>query len=90
MRARKRSNKKLSVIPKLSVVLAVANHAAMGTALGLFFAFVLTQAPSFGILPLINLSDDPGATLAIFVGTVVLTFGVGAALTGFLLMAEDF
>jgi hypothetical protein len=84
MRAKKRSNIQTAV-----VVLAIANHAAMGVALGLVFALVLTLTPFFGVLPLINHSDDPGATMATFVGTVVLMFGVGAALTGLILMMED-
>lgn len=72
-----------------TVALAVANHAAMGVALGLVFALILTWIPFFGVRPLINHSDDPTGTLATFVGTVVLMFGVGAALTGLLLTMED-
>jgi len=84
-----RTRKKPTIIPKPGVVLAVANHAAMGVALGLVFALILIRVPFFGVLALINLSDDPGATMETFVGTVVLMFGVGAALTGFVLMMED-
>jgi hypothetical protein len=84
MRAKKRSN-----ILGSGVVLAVVGHAAMGVALGLVFALILTWTPFFGVLPLINLSTDPEATMAMFVGTVVLMFGIGAALTGFVLMMED-
>lgn len=89
MRARKRSNGKPSAAAKPSVALAMANHAAMGVALGLVFALILIWAPFYGALPLIDLSDDPGATMTTFVGTVALMFGVGAALTGFVLMMED-
>jgi hypothetical protein len=84
-----RARKKPSAVVKPSTVLAVANHAAMGVALGLVFALILIWTPLFGILPLINLSDDPAMTMETFVGTVVLMFGVGAALTGFVLMMED-
>jgi hypothetical protein len=84
MRARKRSN-----IPSPGVVLAVANHAAMGVALGLVFALILIWTPFFGVRALINLSDDPKLTMETFIGTVVLMFGVGAALTGLVLMLED-
>jgi uncharacterized membrane protein len=84
MRARKRS-----IIPKPGLVLALANHAAMGIALGLVFALILICTPFFGVRALINLSDDPGTAMATFVGTVILMFGVGAALTGFVLMMED-
>lgn len=84
-----RTRKKPTIIPKPGFVLAVANHAAMGVALGLVFALILISTPFFGVRALINLSDDPGATMATFVGTVILMFGVGAALTGFVLMMED-
>ena len=81
--------RKRSSISKAGVVIAVANHAAMGVALGLVFALILTLAPFFGVLALINHSDDPRATLTLFVGTVVLMFGIGSALTGLILMMED-
>ena len=84
-----RARKKPSIIPNPGLVLAVANHAAMGVALGLVFALILIRTPLFGVLALINLSDDPSATMATFVGTVILMFGIGAALTGFVLTMED-
>lgn len=84
-----RARKKPSAVPKPGLLLAVANHAAMGVALGLVFALILIWTPFFGVLPLIDLSDDPSVTIETFVGTVVLMFGVGAALTGFVLMMEE-
>ncbi len=84
MRPKKRSN-----LPDAGKVFAVATHAAMGVALGLVFALILTWTPFFGVLALIRLSDDPQVTLATFVGTVVVMFGIGAALTGFILMMEE-
>lgn len=87
MRARKPSNSKRSKLSKLGIVLAVANHAVMGVALGLAFALILTWTPFFRIRDLIN--TDPKMTMAGFVGTVVLMFGIGAALTGAILMMED-
>jgi hypothetical protein len=84
-----RARKKPSAVPKRGLILAVANHAAMGIALGLVFALILIRTPFFGVLALINLSDDPTLTMETFVGTVVLMFGVGAALTGFVLMMEE-
>jgi protein-S-isoprenylcysteine O-methyltransferase Ste14 len=84
-----RARKKPSVVVKPGTVLAIANHAAMGVALGLVFALILIWAPFFGVLALINLSDDPVMTMETFVGTVVMMFGVGAALTGFILMMEE-
>jgi hypothetical protein len=87
MRARKRPNSKRSKLSKLDIILAVANHGAMGVALGLAFALILTWSPFFRVRDLIN--TDPRMTMAGFVGTVVLMFGIGAALTGVILMMEE-
>jgi hypothetical protein len=84
-----RARKKPSAVPKPGLILAVASHAAMGVALGLVFALILIWTPFFGVLPLINLSDDPSVTMETFVGSVVLMFGVGAALTGLVFMMEE-
>jgi hypothetical protein len=84
-----RARKKPTIIPKTGRLLAVANHAAMGIALGLVFALILIRTPFFGVLALIDISDDPSATMTTFVGTVILMFGVGSALTGFVLTMED-
>ena len=88
MRAKKRSGKR-SNIPAPGVIVAIANHAAMGIALGLVFALILLSTPFFGVRPLIAVSDDPMMTMATFIGTVVVMFGIGAALTGSILMMED-
>jgi hypothetical protein len=82
MRARRRSTILMS-----GIVLAVAGHAAMGV--GLVFAMILTSTPFFGVLPLINLSTDPATTMTVFVVTAVSMFGIGAALTGFILTMEN-
>jgi hypothetical protein len=84
-----RARKKPSAVPKPGLILAVASHAAMGVALGLVFALILIWTPFFGVVPLINLSDDPSVTMETFVGSVVLMFGVGAALTGLVFMMEE-
>jgi hypothetical protein len=89
MRTNKRSNKKRSNGLTSGIVLAVASHAAMGVALGLVFALIVIWTPFFGRLALINLSTDPDTTMTVFVGTAVSMFGIGAALTGFILMMED-
>lgn len=86
---KQRTTTRQANVGKSGVVLAVANHAAMGTALGLVFVLILVSTPFFGVLPLIRLSDNPEAAMATFVGTAALMFGVGAALTGFILMMED-
>ncbi len=87
--SRKRTPHQPSNVSRPNIVLAVANHAAMGVALGLVFALILTSTPFFGVLPLIAVSDNPAQTMATFVGTAALMFGVGAALTGFILVMED-
>lgn len=89
MSARKQSERKPAHLSRSSKVLAVASHAAMGTALGLVFALVVIWTPFFRVLTLISLSDNPHAMLVTFVGTAALMFGVGAALTGLIFMFEE-
>ena len=89
MRDRKPPNHKRSTLPKSATALALANHAVMGIALGMVFVLIVTSTPFFGVLAYINGGTDPAMTMAGFVGTVVLMFGVGAALTGFILMMEE-
>ena len=66
---------------KPSVLLGLASHTAMGIALGLAFALVLSFADAFGIMGLIAHSADPRTTMIVFVGSFTLAFGVGATLT---------
>jgi hypothetical protein len=74
----------------LASVLKLAGHAAMGVAMGLVFALVLTLTNPSGIMTAIDQCPTPRATFAVFVSTVALTFGIGAALTGFFfMMTED-
>jgi hypothetical protein len=84
MRARKRSG-----ALKVDGVVAIASHATMGIALGLVFTLILFSIPLFGVIELIDHSMDPAGTMAVFVGTVATMFGIGAALTGAILMMED-
>lgn len=90
-RTNSKTKARQAIVGKSGVVFAVANHAAKGTALGLVFALILVSTPFFGVLPLIRLSDNdnPQETMAMLVGTAALMFGVGAALTGFILMMGD-
>jgi hypothetical protein len=88
-RTNSKTKARQAIVGKSGVVFAVANHAAMGVALGLVFALILVSTPFFGVLPLIRLSDNPQETMTMLVGTAALMFGVGAALTGFILMMED-
>lgn len=56
---------------------------------GAAHSLIVIWTPFFGKLALINLSTDPQTTLTVFVGTAVSMFGIGAALTGFILMMDD-
>jgi hypothetical protein len=74
--------KKRSVLIKPSVLLEVANHTAMGVAVGLAFAFLATHITALGIATLINYSPAPDAVMLMFVATCTIGFGIGATLTG--------
>ncbi|MGJ5178318.1 hypothetical protein ACQR16_09490 [Bradyrhizobium oligotrophicum] len=75
--------KKRSAVIKSGLLVELACHTFMGIALGLGFAFALTQVDAFGISRLIAHSLDPHVTYMIFVGALTLSFAVGATLTGF-------
>jgi len=72
-----------------SVLLVLASHTAMGVAMGLAFAFVLTLVDRIGVMALINHSADPKTTMLVFVGSFTLAFGVGATLTGLVFMMME-
>lgn len=58
--------------------------------MGLAFVIVLTRFDPTGIMTLIGDSPRPRATLLLFEGTVVLSFTIGATLTGLVfMMTED-
>jgi hypothetical protein len=65
-----------------SVLLEVVGHMAMGVAVGLAFAFILTHITAFGIATSISLSPAPDALMDLLVSTCAITFGIGATLTG--------
>ena len=81
--------KKTTVLLKLSMLLELASHGAMGVALGLTFALILIRAPGFGVSALIAANSHPHDILLIFVGTCALMFGMGAALTGLMFRATE-
>ena len=56
-----------------AIMLEVASHMAMGIALGLGFAFILTHVAAFGIGALIDRSADPENTMQGFVMTCATT-----------------
>jgi hypothetical protein len=74
--------KKQSVLIKPSLLLEVASHTAMGVAVGLAFAFLVTHITALGIATLIDHSPAPDAAMTMLVGTCAITFGIGATLTG--------
>lgn len=51
----------------------------MSVALGLVFALVVIWTPFFDGRALMDLSPDPGSTMAVFVGTVVSIWNRGRA-----------
>jgi flagellar motor component MotA len=82
--------KKWPALIKPSLLLEVAGHGAMGVAVGLAFAFVVTHIAASEIATFINRSPAPAAALLSFVGTCATTFGIGATLTGLVMtLTED-
>ena len=74
--------KKRSALIKPSLLMEATSHTAMGVAVGLAFAFLVTHLTAFGIASLINYSPAPDAVRLMFVGTCAISFGIGATLTG--------
>ena len=71
-----------------SVLLEIASNMAMGVAMGLAFAFVLTHVTALGFATLIGQSATSDTTILVIV--CVTMFGIGAPLTWLLFkMAED-
>jgi hypothetical protein len=82
--------KKRSALMKPSLLMEATSHTAMGVAVGLAFAFLVTHITSLGIATLINYSLAPDAVMLMFVGTCAITFGIGATLTGLAItLTED-
>jgi hypothetical protein len=82
--------KKRSALMKPSLLMEATSHTAMGVAVGLAFAFLVTHITALGIATLINYSLAPDAVMLMFVGTCAITFGIGATLTGLAItLTED-
>ena len=79
--------KKPSGLITPSGLLKLGSHAAMGVAMGLAFALVLMLADPSGIATLI--AHGGTRAVAVFVGTLVLTFGIGATLTGLVFIVTE-
>jgi hypothetical protein len=84
-----RSKRPDQVLFKPGTLLRLASHSAMGIALGLACAFVLTRVPAFGVMTLIDHSMAPRGAMLACVGAFATMFGIGASLTGILFMAID-
>jgi len=72
-----------------SGLLKLVGHAAMGVAMGLAFALILMLVDPSGIATLVAHGGNQG--IVVVVGTLVLTFGIGATLTGvvFIIMEDN-
>ena len=76
-------------IPTPSVVMKLASNTVMGIAMGLLFVLVLNILYQSGVVRLIDHSSDQGTTVLVFVGIIVMTFGIGTTLTGLILIMMD-
>ena len=76
-------------IPTPSVVMKLASNTVMGIAMGLLFVLVLNILDQSGVVRLIDHSLDQGTTVLVFVGIIVMTFGIGTTLTGLILIMMD-
>jgi hypothetical protein len=83
-----RPKKRPALITPL-LLLKLATHAAMGVAVGLAFALLVTHITQLGIAALISYSLNPSATFLTFVCTCATTFGIGATLTGLAITLTD-
>lgn len=72
--------KKPSGLITPSGLLRLIGHASIGVAMGLAFALILVVADPPGIATL--LKHGGSQAISGFVVTIVLTFGIGATLTG--------
>jgi hypothetical protein len=68
---------------------ALAGHFVMGAGLGAFLAAVLLFGGPSEISRMIVDSADPARTGMVFVGTLTLSFAIGATLTGLIFTLQD-
>ena len=80
--------KKRLILPTPSVVLKVASQTVMGIAMGLALTLILTVVDQQGVVRLID-HDAGQDAVFVFVGTIVPTFGLGATLTGLILIMTE-
>lgn len=70
-------------------VLALLGHFAMGFAIGLSFALVLATDQRFGVREMILSSATPHTSMLVLLASFGAVFGIGATLTGFVLMMME-
>jgi hypothetical protein len=81
------ATKKPSGLVTRTGLLKLFGHAAMGVALGLGFALILILMERSGVAVTV---DRGGSQISLeFVGTLVLSFGIGATLTGAVFMLTE-
>lgn len=81
------ATKKPSGLVTRTGLLKLVGHAAMGVALGLGFALILILMERSGVAVTV---DRGGSQISLeFVGTLVLSFGIGATLTGAVFMLTE-
>lgn len=73
--------------PKLLSLTKLVAHAAMGVAMGLLFALIVTLINRSGIA--VFAADSASPDNAVSLGALVLTFAIGATLTGVIFMITD-
>ncbi|WP_234681725.1 hypothetical protein [Bradyrhizobium monzae] len=85
MRAKKSPKQSQSLISPAGII-KLMTHAMMGAALGLAFTLALILAnPAVAEL----LNHGGRAAVLVFVGTMVTTFAIGAALTGVVFILNE-
>ena len=78
-----------TIIRPPSIVMKLASNSVMGVAMGLLFVLVLNILDQSAVVRLIDHSSDQGTTVLVFVGIIVMTFGMGTTLTGLILIMMD-
>lgn len=81
--------KKYRALITPSLLLELASHSAMGVAVGLAFAFVVTHVAALGFATVIDRGLIPTTHLSMFIATCAATFGIGATLTGLVITLAE-
>jgi hypothetical protein len=73
----------------LTSAMELLSHTTMGAAVGLAVAFVLTRFDPLGLMARINHDAALGITPSVLVGIIVMSFTIGATLTGLVFMVSE-